>query len=76
MSLVQQSSGAVGRSRVLQRRRRPGSVILDGRGWSNGGRNDDAAMGVLAYLGPLTTHVTVLQSACADHGIIVRLPAS
>lgn len=34
---------------------------------------DDAAMGALAYLGPLTTHMSGLQSACADQGIIVNL---
>jgi hypothetical protein len=30
---------------------------------------------MLAYLGPLTTHLTGLQSACADQGVIVNLNA-
>ncbi|MFF3869095.1 hypothetical protein [Micromonospora sp. NPDC001898] len=30
-------------------------------------------MGALAYMGPLTTHMSGLQTACADQGVIVDL---
>lgn len=33
----------------------------------------EPGMEVLAYLGPLTTHMTGLQSACADQGVVVNL---
>jgi hypothetical protein len=37
-------------------------------------RGGDAGMEVLTYMQPLTTHMTGLQSACADQGVIVTLP--
>lgn len=36
-------------------------------------KDDSSSMSLLAYLGPLTTQATGLQSACADQGIIVDL---
>lgn len=41
--------------------------------WQVSQLGEEPGMEVLAYLGPLTTHMTGLQSACADQGIIVTL---
>lgn len=41
--------------------------------WQVSQLGDNPGMEALAYIGPLTTHMTGLQSACADQGIIVNL---
>lgn len=41
--------------------------------WQVSQLGDEPGMEALAYIGPLTTHMTGLQSACADQGIIVNL---
>ena len=41
--------------------------------WQMQGLGDDSGMGALAFIGPMGTHVSGLQSACADQGVIVDL---
>jgi hypothetical protein len=41
--------------------------------WQLSKMGDEPGLEALAFMGPLTEHVTGLQSACADQGVIVDL---
>ncbi|MFJ8691245.1 hypothetical protein [Micromonospora wenchangensis] len=52
--------------------REHGTAIVD-VAWQMQGLDDDSGMAGLAFMGPLGTHLSGLQSACADQGVIVDL---
>ncbi|MEV4847454.1 hypothetical protein AB0K20_30095 [Micromonospora matsumotoense] len=52
--------------------REHGTAIVD-VAWQMQGLGDDSGMAGLAFMGPLGTHLSGLQSACADQGVIVDL---
>lgn len=52
--------------------RDPGTKLVDTI-WNVEQLPDDQDMGALVYVGPLMTHATALQSACADHGIMFTI---
>ncbi|AEB42647.1 hypothetical protein VAB18032_07635 [Micromonospora maris AB-18-032] len=52
--------------------REHGTALMD-IVWQVDQMNDDEALGALAFMGPLGTHMTGLQTACADQGVILNL---
>lgn len=52
--------------------REHGTKLID-LAWQLSKSDKDAGLEMLAYVGPVMEHSTGLQSACADHGIIVDL---
>lgn len=53
--------------------RNHGTKFID-VGWQVSQLGKDPGLGALAYMGPLMQHMSGLQSACADQGIIVKMP--
>lgn len=52
-----------------------GTKLMD-LAWQISKMGDNPGLEALAYVGQVTEHMTGLQSACADQGIIVDLPAA
>ncbi|PWR11310.1 hypothetical protein DKT68_06045 [Micromonospora acroterricola] len=52
--------------------REHGTALID-IAWQVSSLPEEQEMGALAFMGPLTTHMSGLQTACADQGVIVNL---
>ncbi|GGM58107.1 hypothetical protein GCM10011608_48830 [Micromonospora sonchi] len=52
--------------------REHGTALMD-IVWQVDQLDDEEALGALAFMGPLGTHMSGLQTACADQGVIVNL---
>ncbi|MEV6376419.1 hypothetical protein [Micromonospora musae] len=52
--------------------REHGTALMD-IAWQVSNLPEDQGMGALAFLGAMGTHISGLQTACADHGVIVDL---
>ncbi|RLP93195.1 hypothetical protein [Micromonospora sp. CV4] len=52
--------------------REHGTALID-IAWQVSNLPEEQEMGALAFMGPLTTHMSGLQTACADQGVIVDL---
>lgn len=52
--------------------REHGTALMD-LAWQISQMPEDQEMGALAFIGPMGTHISGLQTACADQGIIVNL---
>ncbi|MEH0939117.1 hypothetical protein [Micromonospora psammae] len=52
--------------------RKHGTALID-VAWQVSSLDEGEEMGALAFMGPLSTHMSGLQTACADQGVIVNL---